>query len=357
MLKVDFSHHFSDFQLNVRFETGQGITAVFGPSGAGKTSVLNAIAGLFEPDQGCITVGGVELYNTATGTHVPPHQRGIGYVFQDARLFPHMSVARNIMYGAQTGADLTPVCQMLGIEGLLNRSVQRLSGGEKQRVAIARALMSNPKILVLDEPLASLDAQRRADILPYLAGLSDFANIPTIMVTHDMSEVAQLADHLVIMRNGRVVRQGATQHILSDASAVSDVGVRNAGAVLTATVQSAADDGLTAVSIGSQILHFPSPLGTKGARIKIRVVAQDVILAQSQPKGISALNVLQGRIQAVAQGKGPGVAVQIAVEDQTILARITQRSFDELGLAVGQDCFAILKATAIAQSDIGQSKK
>ena len=346
MIDVAVRKALGDFALDAAFTAPAGVTAIFGRSGSGKSSLINCIAGLMRPDAGYVRVGGVDL------TRHPVHRRRIGYVFQDARLFPHLSVARNLTYGGTHDQDA--VIAMLGLGDLLHRRPATLSGGEKSRVAIGRALMSRPQLLLMDEPLASLDAPRKAEVLGYLERLCAQSAVPVIYVSHAMSEVARLATTLVLMENGRVTRAGPLDAILSDPAAVPLVGVREAGAVLTGTIRGLnAADGLTEVALSAGRLILPGRLGDLGARVRLRIPAQDVILSTTRPTGLSALNILPCRIAALEIGQGPGVAVSLVSGTDRLLARITRRSAAQMGLAPGQEVHAILKATAMAPQDIG----
>lgn len=202
-VSIDISHHQGDFRLNAAFEAGPGVTTLFGHSGSGKTTLINAIAGLLTPDKGRITVNGRILYDQNAKVNIPAHKRRVGYVFQDARLFPHMTVRKNLTYGQRfnrrTAQPHNDVVAMLGIGPLLDRYPGALSGGEKQRVAIGRALLSAPEILLLDEPLAALDETRKEEILPYLERLRDHARLPILYVSHSVAEVARLANTMVVL--------------------------------------------------------------------------------------------------------------------------------------------------------------
>ena len=346
MIDVAVRKTLGAFTLDAAFTAPAGVTAIFGRSGSGKSSLINCIAGLMKPDAGHVRVAGAEL----TGQSV--HRRRIGYVFQDARLFPHLSVARNLSYGGSHDRDA--VIAMLGLETLLQRRPATLSGGEKSRVAIGRALMSRPQLLLMDEPLASLDAPRKAEVLGYLERLCAQSEVPVIYVSHAMSEVARLATTLVLMENGRVTRAGPLGEILSDPAAVPLVGVREAGAVLTGTIRGLnAADGLTEVALSAGRLILPGRLGALGERVRLRIPAQDVILSTGKPAGLSALNVLRCTIAGLEIGQGPGVAVSLVSGTDRLLARITRRSAALMGLGVGQEVHAILKATAMAPQDIG----
>ncbi len=251
-LSVTIRHRFAGFALDVAFDAPGGVTALIGRSGAGKTTVAHVIAGLMRPDMATITAAGATLADTQAGLWLSPQARRIGYVFQDARLFPHLSVRQNLVYGArrrarlpQAEAELGAVAEMLGIAALLSRRPGALSGGEAQRVAIGRALLSGARMLVLDEPLAALDPARRAEILPHLERLRDEARVPILYVSHAMEEVARLATTVVALDRGRVVAQGAAAAVLSDPVAVPALDPGAAGALIEAVVMGQDADGLT----------------------------------------------------------------------------------------------------------------
>lgn len=352
MISVDINKQLGDFLLDVQFTASKGVTAIFGRSGSGKTSVVNAVAGLLRPDAGRIVVGDTVLFDSATKTHLTPQKRRIGYVFQDARLFPHMTVMRNLSYGGTH--DAKRVIDVLGLSHLLDRMPGALSGGERQRVALGRALMYDPQLLLMDEPLAALDAPRKAEILPFIERLRDQVEVPMLYVSHDVSEVARLATTLVIIDDGRVTASGPVGTVLSQPETVSLVGVRAAGAVIMAKVAGRLlDDGLTELSFSGGRLVLPGDLGVLGQIIRIRIPAQDVILAKDAPRGLSALNVLPVIITQIEQGRGPGVAVGLKTGEDHLLARVTRRSALRMELAVGQKIYAIIKATAVGPEDIG----
>ena len=352
MIAVDLQKRLGDFTLDARFTAPGGITALFGPSGSGKTSVVNMIAGLRQPDTGRIAVGETVLYDKSTRVNLPPHLRRIGYVFQDARLFPHMTVLANLRYGGTH--DEARVVEVLGLSDLLQRMPAGLSGGERQRVALGRALMRDPQLLLLDEPLAALDAARKQDILPYLERLRDQVQVPMIYVSHDMSEVARLATTLVVLQAGQVVVAGPLGDVLADPAAVPLLGVRAAGAVITGKIAGRLlDDGLTEVAFSGGRLVLPGILGVLGQEVRLRIPAQDVILATERPTGLSALNILPVTVTDIATGRGPGMAVGLKAGQERLLARVTRRSADRMGLHKGQAVFAIIKATAVGPEDVG----
>lgn len=357
-LSVALRHQFPEFSLDAAFEAGGGLTAIMGRSGAGKTTVANAVAGLFQPDVGKVAVAGETLLDTATSINQPTHRRRIGYVFQEARLFPHLTVRRNLLYGkwfaGASGAEFGRIVEMLGIGPLLRRRPGALSGGEKQRVALGRALLSDPRLLVMDEPLAALDTQRKAEIIPYLERLRDEAGKPILYVSHSTSEVARLATTVVMIDAGRVVACGDAADVLSDPSLARAMPIREAGAVLTATVASHDDaDGLSELKVSAGNLFLPKVDAAPGAKLRIRVEAHDVLLFRGAPVGGSALNVLPVTVTSIRQGEGPGAIIGLLAGEDPLIARITRRSVRNLNLSKGTVCYAVLKSTSIASADVG----
>lgn len=359
-LQVSLRHRFGDFALDVSFDAPPGVTALFGRSGSGKTTVINAVAGLLRPQHGMVTANGVALLDTAQGVNLPPHRRRIGYVFQDARLFPHLTVRQNLLYGRwfaprAPGVGLDRIVDLLGLGPLLFRRPGALSGGEKSRVAIGRAILSNPRLLALDEPLAALDEARKAEILPYLERLRDELRLPILYVSHAMAEVARLANTVVLMEAGRVVAAGPIAEILSDPAAAPGLGLREAGAILTAQVAAQDADGLTRLDSAAGPLWLPRVAAPTGTVLRIRILAQDVMLATTRPLNISALNIVPAIVRDIRQGEGPGALVRLDAGGEVILARITRRSAGALSLAPGKPVFAILKAVSVAQENVGMS--
>lgn len=349
MLDVAIRRVVGTFMLDVDLRTAPGVTALFGPSGAGKTTLARCVAGLARPDAGRIALDGKVLFGG--GIDLPPHRRGIGYVFQEARLFPHMSVRGNLLYGAPRGAHPGEVAEMLGIGDLLARRPGGLSGGEAARVAIGRALLRAPRLLILDEPLAALDARRREAVMPWLERLRE-AGLPILYISHAIEEVARLADTLVLLRDGKVLRSGPLAEMLADPAAAALMGPSQAGAVLDGIVASVAD-GLARVETDAGAFDVAT-VGAVGTRVRIRIRAEDVIVATEAPRGLSALNVLPMTVEAVQEGQGPGVMLQLrAATGGALLARVTRRSFERLDLTQGRAVWAVVKTSGVARSDVG----
>ena len=359
MLEVFVRHGFKGFTLDAGFTAPPGVTVLFGRSGSGKTTLVNAVAGLLLPEEGRICADDWVLLDTSKGIRLPPYRRRLGYIFQEGRLFPHLTVRQNLGYGAwfaPRGApreDMGRVVDLLGIGHLLDRRPAALSGGEKQRVAIGRALLSAPRLILADEPLAALDEARKAEILPYFERLRDEVSVPILYVSHSASEVARLATTVVALDAGRVIAQGPAAQVLSD-PAVLPAGAREAGAVLTGNVVGHHSDGLTELDAGGARLFLPRVAAAPGTTLRVRIAAQDVILSRTRPEGLSALNILGGQVIALRRGAGPGVIVQLRVGDADLLARITRRSADILGLAPGMACFAVVKTLSVAPEAIGR---
>ena len=358
-MQISLQHSFADFVLDVAFDVPAGVTALFGPSGSGKSSVIKALAGLMRPDRGRISLGGQVLLDTDQRIFLAPHRRRIGCVFQDDRLFPHLSVRQNLLYGRwfspdKGGVSFEAVVEMLGIAPLLARRPQTLSGGERQRVAIGRALLANPQILAMDEPLAALDEARKAEIMPYLEHLRDQTQIPILYVSHSVSEITRLAGSVVVLGKGQVLKTGPVAAVFSDPNLTPWLGgVREAGSVITARVAAQDADGLTRLETSAGPLWLPKVEAAIGATLRVRIAAQDVMIALQRPDGISALNILPATVVALRMGDGPGAMVQLRLGEELLLARITQRSAVQLGLAVGAPVFAVLKSVAVAPGDIG----
>jgi len=366
-LAVHIRHRLGTFLLDARFETGSGLTALFGRSGSGKTTVVNTIAGLIRPSQGRVAIDGTVLIDTQSGIHVPRHHRRIGYVFQEGRLFPHLTVRQNLLYGRwfaprvalgtpgpRPSDDLERVVDLLGIGALLERRPGRLSGGEKQRVAIGRALLADPRLLLMDEPLASLDEARKAEILPYIERLRDHSKVPIVYVSHSVAEVARLATTVVLLSEGKVAAVGSTSEVMQRLDLFPLTGRAEAGAIVEATVDRHDDAyGLTELvsRAGRWRLHrVDAPAGT---RLRLRVRARDVMLARSAPTDLSALNVLPGVVADIGPHDGSIVEVRIDCSGEALIARLTRYSVERLDLRPGTPVFALIKSVALDRRSLG----
>ncbi len=362
MLKIDVSKQLGAFRLDAAFETAAPVVALFGRSGSGKTSLVNCLAGILRPERGHIEIDGTVLFDSTAGIDLPPERRRIGYVFQDALLFPHLSVERNLRYGARfyrAGAspiDAARVIELLGIGHLLQRRPALLSGGEKQRVAIGRALLANPRILLMDEPLAALDMERRHEILTYIELLRDQLKIPIVFVSHSIPEVTRLADLLVLLSAGSVVAAGDVHEVMNRLDLRPYTGRYEAGAVIESTVLAQdAEFALTTLGFDGGSLQMPRIEVPVGARVRLRIRARDISLATTRPQNVSLLNVLQGRLTGLTEEAGPIVEARIEVGGVFLVARITRRSAQLLQLAPGQTVFAMIKAVSMDRRSVGQA--
>jgi molybdate transport system ATP-binding protein len=355
-IRAEFSGRLGGFALDAAFEVpATGITGLFGPSGCGKSTVLRCLAGLQYLPDGLCDVGG-DIWQDANNFR-PPHQRPVGYVFQEASLFQHLSVQRNLLYGAPRHAQpsdiaFDEVMELLGLAKLLERSPQNLSGGERQRVAIGRALLSQPRLLLMDEPLSALDRETRDEILPFLERLHARLALPVIYVSHDIAEIERLADHLVLMQAGRVIAAGPLGALQSDPS-LPLATARDAAVNLDAVVESYDSSyGLLALQVDGGRLLVPSRPVATGERRRLRIAAGDVSLARQPPQGSSILNALPARILSRAE-LGPGeILVVLGLRADgggaRLLARLTRRSWDHLKLAEGLEVVAQVKGVALA---------
>ena len=352
-LHLQFNLTRADFALNVDLQLpGRGVTALFGPSGCGKTTLLRCIAGL-ERASGSLMVN-EHLWQDATH-FTPTHQRAIGYVFQEASLFPHLSVRGNLQYGMKRVSSngnvaIDPIIDLLGIRALLDRKPEGLSGGERQRVAIARALAVDPKLLLMDEPLAALDLKRKQEILPYLDRLQATLEIPILYVTHSPDEVVRLAHHLVVMDAGSVVASGELADTLSQLDLPVKLG-QEAGVVIESVVGSIESQWhLTRMDFDGGSVWIRDPGLALGAKARVRILASDVSLAREQPGKSSIQNVLQGQIDAMRDDEHPGlVLVRVKVGDTALLARVTKRAVSELALMPGDTVWTQVKSVALAR--------
>jgi molybdate transport system ATP-binding protein len=360
VLDVTLSGSQGEFVLDAAFATGgESVTALFGRSGAGKSTIIEMIAGLRRPRSGRVAIGGAVLFDSAAGINLAPHRRRIGMVFQDGRLLPHYSVSGNLTYGMNrrvAGAaslDFDKVVETLGIGSLLDRRPARLSGGERQRVAIGRALLSNPRLLMMDEPLASLDGARKAELLPFLARISQDFAVPVLYVTHAIDEILRLADRLVLLEQGKVIASGAVEDVMnsSDFLAISVPfgGLEPFSVVNGQIVAHIADS--SRLTFGNGFLTLGRIDADIGTNVRLRIAAGDVLLATAQPAYLSARNIVPANIVSV--GTRHRGMVDLLLDCGCLLkARITELARAELGLEPGKSVFAIIKSAAIAQSDI-----
>lgn len=353
--EVSIGHRVGDFTLDVDFTAHGRVISLFGPSGAGKTSVVNVVAGLTRPQRGRIAVDGTRLLDTAAGLYLPPHRRRIGYVFQEGRLFPHLTVRRNLNYGrffAPRGgdvADFDAVVEMLGIGPLLDRRPALLSGGEKQRVAIGRALLAKPRLLLMDEPLSALDEARRREILPFLTRLRDEVGVPIVHVSHDLGEVVTLADHLVVLDQGRVAASGPLADVMSrlDVKALSRR--PDAGALLELSV--AGHDpaaGLTVLEGPIGRILVPLSQAAPGTACRLWVHARDVIVATARPAAISARNILPAVVREIVARDDGELDLRLDCGGAALLSRLTPAAVADLGLAPGSAVHVVMKSVALA---------
>ncbi len=357
-LAVDIAHRQGSFLLETRFESVGRLTALFGPSGSGKSSLINIIAGLARPERGRVAVDGRVLVDTEKRVFVPGHKRRVGLVFQDARLFPHMSVAANLRYGrfftpaAERYAEMDAVVDLLGIGHLLDRRPSGLSGGEKQRVAIGRALLASPKLLLMDEPLASLDEARKAEIVPYVERLRDETKIPIVYVSHSVAEVARLASEVVVLSAGKVTASGPTAAILQRLDLLPDEERGEGGALLeTVVARHDAEFAMTVLASAAGEIRVPRLDVAVGAPVRLRIRARDVMVATERPRGLSALNVLPGRVVSVAADDGASVDVRLDCGGAALVARITRQSRQALGLEPGGAVFAVVKTVSFDRAN------
>jgi molybdate transport system ATP-binding protein len=330
-----------------------GITALFGPSGSGKTTLLRIIAGLEREASGTVAFDG-EAWQSGAAS-VPTHRRQVGYVFQDGRLFPHLTVAQNLEFasrrsprGPRRSIELEEAIDALDLTSLLRRRTPSLSGGEQQRVAIARALLTSPRLLLMDEPLSSLDIQRKREILPHIETLPEIFGVPVLYVTHNLDEVARLANDVVLLVGGQVAAHGGVAEVFERTDLVP-LGGLEAGVVLRARV-AAHENGVATLRVGTQQLRVPMAAAEVGATRPIRIHARDVAIATVRPEKLSIRNVLVGRIRLIEPGANMNVELLLDVDGEHLRARITRDALEELELSVGRDVFALIKSVALESS-------
>jgi len=360
MIAVDIEQQLGTFHLDVEFAAEAPIVGLFGRSGAGKTSVINAIAGITKPSQGIIRVNDALLFDAAGGVDLPPEKRRIGYVFQDPLLFPHLDVESNLHYGRRLRAaaerfiEPERVIELLGLGAFLRRMPNALSGGEKQRVAIGRALLAQPRILLMDEPLAALDVPRKTEILDYIERLRDEVHIPIVYVSHSVPEITRLADTVVILSEGKCLAVGDVDEVMGRLDLKPVTGRYEAGSILDTRVAAHdADHQITTLAFEGGELAVPFLDAAIGERVRARIRARDVSLAIRRPTEISILNILSGHVTSIDAETGPIVDVQLSIGGAALTARITRRSLEQLGIHTGQQLYALVKAVSFDRRSVG----
>jgi len=354
MLDINISLNLNGRKFEYILKSAAGMIALHGRSGSGKSTFVEMLSGLRKPANGYIRVAGETLFDASLNIDLPPERRRIGYVFQDGLLFPHLNVASNLRYGEKRTpkelrkVDFDTVVDLLGLREVLKRPVRNLSGGERQRVAIGRAILTSPRLLAMDEPLANLDAARRADILPFIEALHHELEIPIVYVSHNLDEIVRLTDDIAIIEDGRVKAVGAVEDILSRLDLRPLTGRYEAGSALACVIGAHDDaDGLSQLDFDGGTLwvaRIDRPVGTK---LRVRVRARDVSLALSRPTNVSLLNIVEGTVREIAEGEGPQMDVLLNVGASTLWTRITRRSARELDIRHGKTVFAMIKTVAI----------
>lgn len=355
MLELNIRKKLGSVNVDVAFSTDKkGVTAVFGQSGAGKTSVINMIAGLITPDDGYIRFNGKPLFDASQKINVPVHKRAVGYVFQDARLFPNMTVKKNLLYGSGRSSDhaiahgLNDVCDLLGIGHLLDRMPSRLSGGEKQRVAIGRALLSNPDMLLMDEPLASLDRSRRHELMDYICVVSRDFDIPIIYVTHAIEEIVKLAGNMALLENGKLKRFGNAVDILNSLDIALGYDDRDFGVICEGKVVSYnPETELAVISFGGGKVEVSSEKVEQGSYVRFKINAIDVVLCALEPPATSVRNTYSGPVVRIEERSNhfADVLVDIGVP---LWARISGQSLKDLSIEKGKNIYTLVKSAVIS---------
>jgi molybdate transport system ATP-binding protein len=359
MIEVDVARRVGTFDLRVGFANSDGITALFGRSGSGKSLTLSLVAGLARPDHGRIVLDGRPLVDTARRIFVPKHRRRIGLVFQDSLLFPHLSVKQNLLFGRwfaptkDRTIGFDQVVETLGVGHLLTRQPGLLSGGERQRIAIGRALLSCPKLLLFDEPLASLDLERKLEILPLIEHLRDAFEIPIVYVSHAMEEVVRLAGKVVVLEAGKVKAIGPPDEVFGTFAGETAESRFDRSSVLTMKVRGATGSyGLTELAHPAGTVWLAGPAGAVGGTVRIIVKATDVVLSVEPPHHLSVRSSLFGRIDAI-QENGPLATVAVILDgDGHLFAMATRHALDELGLKPGARVHALIKTTALDERKV-----
>jgi len=353
----------TDFDIQLSLPN-KGITSIFGRSGAGKTSLINVIAGLTKPEKGTIEVNGTVLFDTDKQINLPIHKRNVGYVFQESRLFPHYSVIGNLKYGIQDYDEIyfKKITELLALTELLHRYPAALSGGEKQRVAIGRALLSKPAILLMDEPLASLDLPRKREVMPFLEELAENVNIPILYVTHSINEILRLANHLVIVDNGKVVNSGTIEEVWSSQAMRPWQSFSERSSLFEAHVEHHNEQyALSKLKLTQGVSLWVQKVESEiGTPVRLQVRANDVSITLNKPDQTSIRNIVPATIrhietQSLTKDK-QSATIELELSENCVLAAtITVWALDELSLEVGQEVYAQVKGVSVTQRDIAVS--
>ena len=359
MLEVDIRKRLDNFVLDVAFKTeAGGITALFGRSGAGKTMLVNMLAGLLKPDEGRIQIGDQTLFDSGARVNLLPERRRVGYVFQESRLFPHLSVRSNLYYGRRFAPkgerfhNPTRIIDLLGLETLLKRRPVTLSGGEKQRVAIGRALLAEPRLILMDEPLAALDGSRKSEIIGYIERLRDTLNVPIVYVSHALEEVTRLADQVVLLADGKLVAAGPAVDIMGRPDLRPYNGRNEAGALIETQVVGHDDFGLTDLAFEGGTLCVSGLDLADGTKVRAHIRARDVAIATTRPTDLSILNVFHGRVVGIHGTNSAAMDLELDIGVR-LWARITRRSATDLGIEPGREVYALVKSVAIDRHSLG----
>lgn len=358
MLRVDIQWRRGDFGLDAAFTAPTpGLTALYGRSGAGKTTLMHLLAGLERPDAGLIELDGARLFDSRGALDVAAHQRQLPCVFQDLRLFPHLNVAGNLRYGLRRAGPASArivterVVELLDLGALLHRRCWQLSGGERQRVALGRALLAQPRLLLLDEPLASIDAAKRGELLPYFERLRDELAVPMILVTHQFEDVVRLATHVVLLDGGRVLAQGDLPTVSRRPELASLLGTEGVGAVIEGEVAAVdPSSGLATIAAGDNRILVPADGLVAGRRLRLQLLARDLILATLRPEGLSARNLLPGTVTGLEPDPPHNIMVHLDAGGLALLARVTTPAAHELQLHAGQRLWILVKAVSLRAS-------
>lgn len=341
--------------LDLAFRVAAGeVLALVGHSGSGKTTVLRSIAGLWRPQVARVRVNGATWVDTDAGICLRPDRRRVGVVFQNYALFPHMTAAQNVLAAMDRPdrAEAARLLDLLNLHGLADRKPAQLSGGQQQRVALARALARQPQALLLDEPFSAVDRATRERLHAQIIALRAHLAMPVVLVTHDMNEAQLLADRMVVIEKGRMIAEGPTGAVMSDPGALRAMGIREVAAMLPATIAEHLPDGLTRLDAPTGPLFLAGIDAPPGTKVRVRIMAHEVILSRARPEGLSAQNIIAGIITRIVPGGGPGVMVHMDLAGHEILARITRRAADQMALQPGESIHAILKSMSVARDHV-----